>query len=278
MISQTAANVKEEITMSKNFEMIRAAIESACAKYVQDVRRHMTEGEHADSVLERNSTATRWNQYTAGTIDRETAVNYAMKRVETQNAKSIAKKFARLDTYAAVADIVSIEIYVHWTRNRTWGYNPTATVYATDANNVTHKATGTASGCGYDKRSAAVCEALNQISGLCKMICAVKNDRMGADDAAAHVWNTSNANYIAYGAGYGAIPYFEGGCGIDSTLSTLKAIGFDIETRRQPDRGDDVYTLKRKADAFTAHYNAYIDAINAEMDADADDTAETMTA
>lgn len=233
----------------KKFEMIRRAIETECAQYVENMRHYMTETEHAESVLERNSTKTRWNQYTAGTIDRETAVTYAMQRVERSAAKSAAEKNAKLDIYQSAAEIEEIEIYVNWTKSRTWGYNPTATVYATDTNNVTRKATGSASGCGYDKRSTAVSEALNSISGLKKMLCETKNNAMCENDVENAVNNTSNEKYIAYGAGYGAIPYFEGGCGIDSTLHTLCAIGFEIMTRREPEKGADVYTLRRKSEA-----------------------------
>jgi hypothetical protein len=53
-----------------------------------------------------------------------------------------------------------ISIVVEWKKSRTWGSNPTATVRAFRGELI-HRTTGTASGCGYDKESAAVANALN---------------------------------------------------------------------------------------------------------------------
>ena len=52
---------------------------------------------------------------------------------------------------------MEIQIKVNWKKNRTWGLNPHASFYAFDG---LYK--GTASGCGFDKLSSAVAEALNK--------------------------------------------------------------------------------------------------------------------
>lgn len=56
---------------------------------------------------------------------------------------------------------LNIKIAVDWKKSRTWGYNPRATVwvYYKDQSARTE---GSASGCGYDKKSAAVGQALNE--------------------------------------------------------------------------------------------------------------------
>lgn len=57
---------------------------------------------------------------------------------------------------------LTISINIEYKRNRTWGWNPTATVTAVLDGVRTDTTTGTASGCGYDKLSAAVCYAFRE--------------------------------------------------------------------------------------------------------------------
>lgn len=57
---------------------------------------------------------------------------------------------------------LTISINIEYKRNRTWGWNPTATVTASLDGVRTDTTTGTASGCGYDKLSAAVCAAFRK--------------------------------------------------------------------------------------------------------------------
>lgn len=57
---------------------------------------------------------------------------------------------------------LTISIAVEYKRSRTWGWNPAATVTASLDGVRTDTTTGTASGCGYDKLSAAVCEAFSE--------------------------------------------------------------------------------------------------------------------
>lgn len=57
---------------------------------------------------------------------------------------------------------LTISINIEYKRSRMWGWNPTATVTASLAGVRTDTTTGTASGCGYDKLSAAVCYAFSE--------------------------------------------------------------------------------------------------------------------
>lgn len=57
---------------------------------------------------------------------------------------------------------LTISIAVEYKRSRTWGWNPTAMVTASLDGVRTDTTTGTASGCGYDKLSAAVCGAFSR--------------------------------------------------------------------------------------------------------------------
>ena len=64
---------------------------------------------------------------------------------------------------------LNIKIAVDWKKSRTWGYNPRATVwvYYKDQSARTE---GSASGCGYDKKSAAVGQALNANEAFYKFL------------------------------------------------------------------------------------------------------------
>lgn len=71
----------------------------------------------------------------------------------------------RLEAADNAPKLLEINISVHWAKSRTWGSNPTAEVWVcfSDEKNGTRSAHGMdrASGCGYDKRSAAVSGALH---------------------------------------------------------------------------------------------------------------------
>jgi hypothetical protein len=184
--------------------------------------------EYAENTLERNSTTTRWTQYKNGTITREKAVEYATKRIRRDIDKSTTKKFDKLLQAVDADEITTLEIFTKWNRSSTWGYNPSVTVYATTRTGKTIKTYGYASGCGYDKKSTAIAEALNQIPGLLKDLYAAKENAINAGTTPTNEINESNEKYIAYGAGYGALPYFEGGCGTNSTLTCIEKCGFKV--------------------------------------------------
>lgn len=211
--------------------------ENSKAKQAEYIRNH----EYCS--LKNNSTATRWNQYQAGIITRETAEEYATARMIKRIDKQTAATLDRLETYEAAPDLESLTISVEWKRSRTWGFNPTATV--TYKARTWGKTTGSASGCGYDKETAAIAEALNQIPEAVKALCECKENALEAGQQARAEWNDSNANYIAYGAGYGPIPYFEGGVGFSATRAVFEAAGFEL-THETHGKHYDFYCFDRK--------------------------------
>lgn len=208
---------EEEATMYPNLKKNAAEeINSYCEKAVAAI----TTGE---SALERNSTATRWGQYKAGKITKEQAEQYAVARTRKEYARKLEKKLSRLDQIAAAPEVKSVSVSVSWYHNRYWGWNPTAEVEIETTGGV-FRESGHASGCGYDKQSAAVGEALNKCAAVLRMLCDKKESALEGATAVEY----SNRNYIAYGAGYGAIPYFEGGVGMSSFESVFNACGFKL--------------------------------------------------
>lgn len=186
-----------------------------------------------DNGIKHYCTAARWDAYQAGKISREKIVELTIKRMEKQQDKETAEKLEKLEKAAAAPDLENVSVSVEWKRSSTWGHNPTATITIYAGGHWTQY-TGTASGCGYDKRSAAVGAALNQSASIKKMLYTAKEKALATmepEKAEAakkgYVFGSeSNRDFIHYGAGYGVLPYFEGGVGISSFKGVFEACGY----------------------------------------------------
>lgn len=164
--------------------------------------------------------------------------------MEKSKTKAFEKQLARLETIEQAPDCSRIEISVDWVRNKTWGNNPHAKI--TDGGDWY---TGTASGCGYDKISAAVAEALNQSNSILKALCEAKEEALknGASDASDTCTGRDNRDILGYGSGYNPVPAFEGGVGMGSFDNIFKKLGFEIHY--QGGKTWDSYVMTRKASA-----------------------------
>ena len=194
-----------------------------------------------DRGLKQYSTETRWTQYTTGKISREKAVEYAVKRYNKKKDAETTEKLAHIDRIANAEDINDISVYVDWRKSYTWGYNPTAAVY-TDAGKTTDKA----SGCGYDKESAAIAGAFNAQDAILKILYTIKENALAtglSDRSATACTGGNNAECCGYGAGYSVLPYFEGGVGSDCFWHILEKAGFSV--KHHGTLHSDTYTLYR---------------------------------
>lgn len=181
---------------------------------------HKTE---SDNGLKRYSTARRWEQYTNGEIDRETACKYAITRNNKKIEKETAEKIKHLERVANAPDVEYITVNVEYNRS----YNPAVKVITNGESDIF---TGYASGYGYDKESAAVAEAFNKSLGIMKALYTLKEKALEAgesDESKTAGTGHDNRNCVGYGAGYSVIPYFEGGVGVSCFWSILKKAGFD---------------------------------------------------
>ena len=147
--------------------------------------------------------------------------------------KRTEKELNRIETIKNSNNIIDhISINVEWVKNNTWGYNPHATVYTNDGK-ITE---GKASGCGYDKESAAIAEALNKNNDILKLLYNYKNKKMTLK-------KTNNHDILGYGSGYSVLPYFEGGVGVSSLLTIFRKLGYTI-TEHHTNRKD-FYTIQK---------------------------------
>lgn len=187
------------------------------------------ENANPDKGLRRYSTGTRWQQYLTGEISRDKAIELAIKRYDRQIEKKTKKMLLRFDEIANAPDLTFISVDVDFIKSATWGYNPRVTV---QTNNGTYY--GTASGCGYDKESAAVAQAFNQDLSILKTLYTLK-------EKALEIGISDNRADLGYGSGYGVIPYFESGVGVGCFWNILKKAGFEI--RAAYGKHENLYTL-----------------------------------
>lgn len=200
----------------------------------------------SDNGLKRYSTEKKWNAYQEKKLTREKAIEFATARAWRDIEKGLQRDIEKLESAATVPDIETVSIRVEWKKSRTWGYNPTATVIINEMNRYT----GSASGCGYDKRTAAIGEALNQSAVIRKMLYTKKENALqaGYDPETGKTYGPeSNGGCIAYGAGYGTLPYFEGGVGMSSFVSVFEACGMKCAVRDETLRGSDYYYFEKAA-------------------------------
>jgi hypothetical protein len=195
-----------------------------------------------DRGLTEYSTETRWNQYRVGQITREKATELAITRATKAIEKETAAELAKLDEVATAADLNHISVSVGWVRSQTWGYNPRVEVRTNPG-----FFTGSASGCGYDKESAAIADAFNKCNSILKALYTLKEKGLRAgqsDKSKTASCGRSNGSICGYGAGYGAIPYFEGGVGSSCFWEILKKCGYIV--RENHSKHSDFYSVEKE--------------------------------
>ena len=107
------------------------------------------------------------------------------------------------------ADVKQFTVTVEWVKNRTWGYNPYATVYSYSEVTKDH-----ASGYGYDKESAAIAGAFNSNSEVMRIL----------------YKHLENGGVFPYGVTlWGGLVSFDGGCGVSTFYNIFDALGYEFK-------------------------------------------------
>ena len=241
----TNDNTKEDETMNTTtnttasaiFPHLYAEIGANYDKRTSDLFHYIERGympswaaEHQtdpDRGLKQYSTARRWEQYQRGEITREQAERYAKRRAIAEVEKYRAAKLARIESAAAAPVLDSASVSVTWAKSRTWGANPTAELL--DGRSVC--TTGHASGCGYDKESSAIAEAMNNNPSALRVLYELGEKALERGESPKSKTACSGyswGNCIGYGAGYDVLPYYEGGVGSDCFWSILNKAGYTV--------------------------------------------------
>ena len=169
------------------------------------------------------------------TADVEEVKKVIAEKMKKEFEKEKIKELDKIDSVAAAPDFVSFKVSIEWTKSRTWGYNPKAEARVKTTKGFERFESSRIGGCGYDKRSAAFAEALNQSESVKKLLYKIKNKAVNK--------NKSLHDALGYGLGYGELPYFEGGVGCDCFTKFFRDNGFKVEEAH----GDsyDVYWIEK---------------------------------
>lgn len=133
-----------------------------------------------------------------------------MMRYAREEKKYTARRVNRLTAAKSAHDVDEFTVTVEWVKSRTWGKNPHATVYG--RNSITKDF---ATGCGYDKESAAIAGAFNDNPEVMRILY-------------KHLEN--NGNDFPYGVHvYGGLVTFDGGCGVSTFYNIFDACGYEFK-------------------------------------------------
>lgn len=142
-----------------------------------------------------------------------------------EEAKATAKRLQELEAAESVELPKAVNVSVGFVRSRVWGYNPHATVTA-----ERRRTFGRASGCGYDKESAAIAYAFNDNPEIMRIL----YDHAEAGEA------------FPYGVHiFAGLPSCDGGCGVSCFREIFEVCGYEW---KQTASGNtfNAYTLTRK--------------------------------
>ena len=134
--------------------------------------------------------------------------------------------------------INKIVIAIEWKKSRTWGNNPYAEVKVFYNNNQIEIFTGSASGCGYDKRSGATAQALNKCELLKALLYKAENKRLKNHS------EVTRRDFIGYGSGNSSLPAFEGGVGFRSHETILNNLNFKTRLYDETSATYDLYIFE----------------------------------
>lgn len=211
-------SLREKITAHYNNELEKTLSEIKAAT-VGDFLRDW----HANHFLT-PSTLAAVRELPTGEKLPEKIIEKIMNKRKREISREIEKRFDRLREVEEVEAPAAVSISVEWHKSQMWGMNPRARVAAERV--ATY---GSASGCGYDKESAAIAGAFNQNPEILKIL-----------------YNHAEAGEaFPYGVSvWAGLPSFAGGCGISCFYSIFEACGY---TFRQVASGKmfDVYEITR---------------------------------
>lgn len=133
-----------------------------------------------------------------------------LRRFCRKNEAARADMLAKLQAAADAPALELLTVSVEWARSRTWGSNPTATAQAYGGHTM-RETRGHASGCGYDKESAAIASALNTSPAVMRVL----YDHAEKGGEFAYSVQT-----------FAGVPSFDGGCGVSCFRSVFEGCGY----------------------------------------------------
>lgn len=137
-------------------------------------------------------------------------------KVLKHQENEVQKLSKHLNEVGEAPELSMASISVEWKKNRTWGANPTAEARIYSSGSFNYTKSGSVGGCGYDKLSTAVANALNIDNSILKALYARKEKQPAK----------SLRDVFGYGSGYGILPRLEGGVGVSCYPDIFETAGY----------------------------------------------------
>lgn len=158
-------------------------------------------------------------------------IEFLMDNARKRCDKRISEALSEFERILEADDLRNVEISTSWSKNRTWGMNPTSEGYV----NARHVGTGHASGCGYDKHSAAANAALKDSLVIKKAL---------IDKAMRECYDAKSKFFhdLPYGVdAYGKVTLGFGGTGMSTLSRIMEWLGLERIEERSTKTTDYVY-------------------------------------
>ena len=211
-----------------NLNELKKSRKAESAKWAQDALKYFDENE---TIKQKEEYAKRYYKKSIDALYKKNHATTDSQKIKV--LKNLIKNYYERFLNKDIATVEHMEtllnsdlkinkivIAIEWKKSRTWGNNPYCEIKVFYNNNQIETFTGSASGCGYDKRSGATAQALNKCELLKALLYKAENKRLKNHS------EVTRRDFIGYGSGYGAIPRFEGGVGFRSQETILNNLNF----------------------------------------------------
>ena len=196
-----------------NLNELKKAVKTETKSRIEESIKHLDEYE---TIQQKEEFAKRYNKKPLEALYKKNQATTDTQKIKV--LKNLIKSYYERFLNKDIADIENAEVLlnsdlkinkiviaIEWKKSATWGNNPHAEVKIFYNNNHIEIFTGSASGCGYDKRSAATAQAFNKCEALKALLYKAENKRLKNHS------EVTRRDFIGYGSGYSSIPCFDGG-------------------------------------------------------------------
>lgn len=195
---------------------------SLVSKNNEEVKRQLENIENENmNTLKFYTTNLRQQQYKEGKISMDKFKACAKTKMLKETKKQLDKRLKELEKVEnnhKIFDNLYIQISTKKT-NLGWQYKATL---SDTTERIEGRYTG---GWGYDKLSSAISEVLNEYLPLKKLLYNYKEKYLFENK----LLQANNYEIFGYGSGYGMLPYFEGGVGVNSYYKIFNTIGLEFK-------------------------------------------------
>lgn len=195
---------------------------SLMSKNNEEVKRQLENIENENmNTLDFYTTNLRQKQYKEGKISMDKFKACAKTKMQREFKKSLDKKIKeveKVENNHKLFDTLYIQVQCKKTN---LGYQYKATLSDT-TERIEGRYTG---GWGYDKLSSAISEVLNEYLPLKELLYNYKEKYLFENK----LLQANNHEIFGYGSGYGILPYFEGGVGVNSYYKIFNTIGLEFK-------------------------------------------------